>query len=195
MLNAHDNIDIRVVKVLTNSLAATDAVAVQAGYAPYRMPMLKAGVELYEFKPVQAEGDGRARTGLFGSPSRASLHAKAYMIDRSILVIGSMNLDSRSASLNTELALVIYSKQIANEAAQLFDNGVAPARACRVELASPAVLAVLAGLKSTGSPMSPLIWSTENDGVVHTYNFDPQAGLYRNVLTGLFMLLPVDSQL
>jgi len=180
------------VKVLTNSLAATDAVAVQAGYAPYRVPMLKAGVELYEFKPVQAEGDGRARAGLFGSQSRASLHAKAYMIDRSILVIGSMNLDPRSASLNTELALVIYSKQIANEAAQLFDNGVAPARAYRVELASPAVLA---GLKNTGSPMSPLIWTTEDDGVAHTYNFDPQAGLYRNVLTGLFMLLPVDSQL
>ncbi len=177
------------VKVLTNSLAATDAVAVQAGYSPYRVPLLKAGVELYEFKPVQAEGDGRARTGLFGSQSRASLHAKAYVIDRSILVIGSMNLDPRSASLNTELALVIYSKQIANEAAQLFDNGVAPARAYRVELASPAVLA---GLKNTGSPMSPLIWTTAWG---RTYNFDPQAGLYRNVLTGLFMLLPVDSQL
>jgi putative cardiolipin synthase len=180
------------VKVLTNSLAATDAVAVQAGYAPYRVPMLKAGVELYEFKPVQAEGDGRARTGLFGSQSRASLHAKAYMIDRSILVIGSMNLDPRSASLNTELALVIYNQQIASEAARLFDAGIAPARAYRVELASPAVLA---GLKNTGSPMSPLVWTTEDDGLARTYNFDPQAGLYRNVLTGLFTLLPVDSQL
>ncbi|MFK4445656.1 putative cardiolipin synthase [Caballeronia udeis] len=180
------------VKVLTNSLAATDAVAVQAGYAPYRVPMLKAGVELYEFKPVQAEGEGRPRTGLFGSQSRVSLHAKAYMIDRSILVIGSMNLDPRSASLNTELALVIYNKQIAGEAARLFDAGTAPTRAYRVELASPAVLA---GLKNTGSPMSPLIWTTDDDGQVRTYNFDPQAGLYRNVLTGLFMLLPVDSQL
>jgi len=180
------------VKVLTNSLAATDAVAVQAGYAPYRVPMLKAGVELYEFKPVQAEGDGRPRAGLLGSQSRASLHAKAYMIDRSILVIGSMNLDPRSASLNTELALVIYNQQIASEAARLFDAGTAPARAYRVELASPAVLA---GLKYTGSPMSPLVWTTEDDGLVRTYNFDPQAGLYRNVLTGLFMLLPVDSQL
>jgi putative cardiolipin synthase len=180
------------VKVLTNSLAATDAVAVQAGYAPYRVPMLTAGVELYEFKPVQAEGDRRPRTGLFGSQSRASLHAKAYTIDRSILVIGSMNLDPRSASLNTELALVIYNQKIASEAAQLFDAGTAPARAYRVELASPAVLA---GLKNAGSPMSPLIWTTEDDGQVRTYNFDPLAGLYRNVLTGLFMLLPVDSQL
>ncbi len=53
------------VAVLTNSLAATDAVAVQAGYAPYRVPLLKNGVELYEFKPIQAEGEGRPRAGLF----------------------------------------------------------------------------------------------------------------------------------
>jgi putative cardiolipin synthase len=180
------------VEVLTNSLAATDAVAVQAGYAPYRVPLLKAGVNLYELKPVVAEGAGRSRAGLFGSQSRASLHAKAYVIDRSILVIGSMNLDPRSALLNTELALVIHSRKIAAEAAQLFEQGVRPVSAYRVELASPAVLA---GLKNTGSPMSPLVWTTEDNGQVRTYNFDPQAGLYRNVLTGLFMLLPVDSQL
>ncbi|MGS0626086.1 phospholipase D-like domain-containing protein, partial [Ralstonia sp. VS2407] len=39
------------VAILTNSLAATDAIAVQAGYAPYRVPMLERGVELYEYKP------------------------------------------------------------------------------------------------------------------------------------------------
>ena len=180
------------VDVLTNSLAATDAVAVQAGYAPYRVPLLKAGVNLYELKPVVVEGAGSPSAGLFGSQSRASLHAKAYVIDRSILVIGSMNLDPRSASLNTELALVVYNKKIASEAAELFEHGTRPATAYRVELASPAVLD---GLRRTGSPMSPLVWTTEDNGQVRTYNFDPQAGLYRNVLTGLFMLLPVDSQL
>jgi putative cardiolipin synthase len=180
------------VEILTNSLAATDAVAVQAGYAPYRVPLLKAGVDLYELKPVIAEGAGEPRAGIFGSQSRSSLHAKAYVIDRSILVIGSMNLDPRSASLNTELALIVYNQEIAREAAELFDRGIAPATAYRVELASPAVLA---GLQNTGSPMSPLIWTTEENGQVRTYNFDPQAGLYRNLLTGLFMLLPVDSQL
>ncbi|MFT4505021.1 phospholipase D family protein [Caballeronia sp. 15711] len=179
------------VTVLTNSLAATDAVAVQAGYAPYREPMLKAGVQLYEFKPVPVEGNAQPGAGLFGSQSRASLHAKAYVIDRSILVIGSMNLDPRSASLNTELALVIYNPQIAGEAAGLFDAGITPARAYRVELASPAVLA---GLNSIGS-QEPLVWTTEDNGQERTYTVDPQAGLYRNVLTGLFMLLPVDSQL
>ena len=180
------------VAVLTNSLAATDAVAVQAGYAPYRIPLLRNGVELYEFKPIQAEGESSPRAGLFGSQSRASLHAKAYMIDRSILVIGSMNLDPRSAKLNTELALVIHDKTIAGEAAQLFDNGISPKVSWQVQLASAAVTEEL---RRTGAPQSGLVWTTEQDGSLVTYNFDPEAGFYRNAMTGLFMLLPVDKEL
>jgi len=180
------------VAVLTNSLAATDAVAVQAGYAPYRVPLLQNGVELYEFKPMQAEGEGRPTAGLFGSKSRASLHAKAYVIDRSILVIGSMNLDPRSAQLNTELALVVHSKPIAEEAAGLFDRGISPQASYRVELASAAVMAEL---RRTGSPQSGLVWTTQEDTGTVTYYYDPEAGLYRNLMTGLFMMLPVDKQL
>ncbi len=68
-------------------------------------------------------------------------------------MIGSMNLDPRSALLNTELALVIHSPPIADEAAQLFERGIRPEASYRVELASPDELA---RLKSTGSPLSPL---------------------------------------
>ncbi|WP_213226243.1 phospholipase D family protein [Caballeronia sp. NK8] len=180
------------VAVLTNSLAATDAVAVQAGYAPYRVPLLQNGVELYEFKPIQLEGERSPRAGLFGSQSRASLHAKAYVIDRSILVIGSMNLDPRSAKLNTELALVIHSKPIAEEAARLFVNGTSPKVSWQVQLASAAVTEEL---RRTGAPQSGLVWITEYNNSLVTWNFDPEAGFYRNAMTGLFMLLPVDKQL
>ncbi|WP_236572671.1 phospholipase D family protein [Burkholderia sp. 8Y] len=180
------------VAVLTNSLAATDAVAVQAGYAPYRIPLLRNGVELYEFKPLQPEGEGRPPAGLFGSSSRASLHAKAYVIDRSILVIGSMNLDPRSARLNTELALVVHSKPVAEQVAALFERGISPKASWRVELASAAVMAEL---RRTGSPQSGLVWTSQEDIGTVTYNFDPEAGFYRNAMTGLFKLLPVDEQL
>jgi putative cardiolipin synthase len=180
------------VAVLTNSLAATDAVAVQAGYAPYRIPLLQHGVELYEFKPIQVDGEAGPRAGLFGSQSRASLHAKAYVIDRSILVIGSMNLDPRSAKLNTELALVIHDTSIASQAAHLFDQGIDPKVSWQVHLASAAVTEEL---RRTGAPQSGLVWTTEQDGSLVTYNFDPEAGFYRNAMTGLFMLLPVDKQL
>ncbi|MET5116292.1 phospholipase D family protein, partial [Burkholderia pseudomallei] len=71
------------VALLTNSLAATDALAVPAGDAPYREPLLERGVELYEYTPDPA----RSRIGMQGSRSRASLHPKANVIDRKILVI------------------------------------------------------------------------------------------------------------
>jgi len=176
------------VAILTNSLAATDAVAVQAGYSPYRVPLLQHGVELYEFKPDQR----RARLTVAGSRSRASLHAKAYVIDRKILVIGSMNLDPRSAHLNTELALVIHSPALAAEVAGTFDSATAPDVSYRVTLATPQQLA---NLRYIGAPQSQLEWTDQQGNELHTYNFDPQAGLYRNLLTGLFLLLPVQGQL
>ncbi|KVR21174.1 phospholipase [Burkholderia ubonensis] len=166
------------VAILTNSLAATDAVAVQAGYGPYRVPLLRHGVELYEYKARP----GRPR--LFGSRSRASLHAKAYVIDREILVIGSMNLDRRSAHLNTELALVIHSPALAQQVATIFARATQPDESYRVQLAAP-----------SGPGASELTWTGTDEGVLRTYHVDPYAGLLRNVLTGVFMLLPVDDQL
>ncbi|WP_197740235.1 phospholipase D family protein [Paraburkholderia dioscoreae] len=176
------------IAVLTNSLAATDAVAVQAGYNPFRVPLLQQGVELYEFKPEQH----MPRVGFTGSRSRASLHAKTYVIDRKILVIGSMNLDPRSANLNTELALVIHSPPLADQVAQIFERATAPDESYRVTLADEAQLAYL---RSIGAPLSPLVWTDVEDGMRRTYIFDPQAGLYRNALTGLFSLLPVNAEL
>ncbi len=176
------------IAVLTNSLAATDAVAVQAGYSPFRVPLLQQGVELYEFKPQQKT----PRAGIAGSRSRASLHAKTYVIDHKILVIGSMNLDPRSANLNTELALVIHSAPLAEQVAQIFERAIAPEVSYRVTLADSAQLAYL---RSIGAPLSPLVWTDVENGTRRTYIFDPQAGLYRNALTGLFSLLPVNAEL
>ena len=176
------------VAVLTNSMAATDAIAVQAGYNPYRVPLLKEGVELYEFRPIQ----NPPRPDITGSRSRASLHAKTYVIDRKILVIGSMNLDPRSAHLNTELALVIHSESLAGEVVTLFDRAIQPEISYRVTLATPAEHA---RLKADGVATSPLIWTDVENGQPHTYNLDPHAGFYRNLLTGICLLLPIDNEL
>ncbi len=173
------------VAFLTNSLAATDAVAVQAGYSPYRVPLLRAGAELYEFKPdVPTRGPAR----IAGSQSRSSLHAKAYVIDDETVVIGSLNLDPRSASLNTELALAIDSPVLAREVAGYFALATSPGLSYRVTLATPGEIAA--------SPTaSPLVWTDEEDGMTQSWSVDPNAGFYRNLLTGLFLLLPVNDQL
>jgi len=180
------------VAVVTNSMASTDAVAVQAGYSPYRIPLLKNGVELYEYQPLQ-----RTHSRLFaGSQSRASLHAKAYVIDRRTLVIGSLNFDPRSAHLNSELALVIDSPTIAGQAAKLIEQAMSPTVSYRVTLATPSERAEL---HAVGAPDSGLVWTgAEQDTTgthVRTWTLDPEAGFVRNLLTGLFLLLPIDSQL
>ncbi|WP_245982659.1 phospholipase D-like domain-containing protein [Trinickia fusca] len=180
------------VAVLTNSMASTDTIAVQAGYSPYRVPLLKSGVELYEYEPLQREHSRY----FAGSSSRASLHAKAYVIDRRILVIGSLNFDPRSAHLNTEIALFIDSAPLAGEVAQLIEHAMSPSVSYRVQLATPAETA---RLRALGSPVSGLTWTGDepspNGPYLRTWSLDPEAGFVRNALTGLFLMLPVDSQL
>jgi cardiolipin synthase C len=180
------------VVVVTNSLASTDAVSVQAGYSPYRIALLKTGAELYEFQPLQRD---RSRL-LRGSHSRSSLHAKAYVIDQRTLVVGSLNADPRSAFLNTELALFIESPELASSVAALIERATTPDMSYRVTLATPEENARLIAL---GAPISGLVWTGKepigSTSYLRTWSYDPEAGFVRNLLTGLFLLLPVDSQL
>jgi phosphatidylserine/phosphatidylglycerophosphate/cardiolipin synthase-like enzyme len=105
--------------VLTNSLASTDAPVVHVGYARYRPQLIDMGVELYELR--NQLGTPRSQLGRFGS-SLASLHAKAVVVDRRNVLIGSMNLDPRSQYLNTELGVVIPDATVAGEIVRLFDD-------------------------------------------------------------------------
>jgi putative cardiolipin synthase len=107
-----------VVKILTNSLAATDEPVVHTGYSRYRLPMLEMGVELYELSPSRITHV--KRLGMFGR-SVGRLHAKIACIDRQTVFIGSMNFDPRSAHENTELGVIIESPQLAREIERLFD--------------------------------------------------------------------------
>ena len=119
------------VRILTCSLASTDAPVVHIGYARYRPQMLEAGIELYELRPQL--GEDRSRFGAFGQ-SQARLHAKALVVDGRHLLIGSMNLDRRSMDLNSEIALLIRSPELAQDMRKLFDE-VTSRDSYRVELA------------------------------------------------------------
>ena len=114
------------VRVLTNSLASNDAVAAHAGYARYRKALLALGIELYEMRSEQrgtlaSFGSGTGSTGRSSGESRASLHAKAVVIDNRLVVVGSMNLDLRSKLQNSEVAVVLRSSKLAREATALIE--------------------------------------------------------------------------
>ncbi|WP_293983001.1 phospholipase D family protein [Sphingobium sp.] len=139
------------VSVLTNAYAANDVAMVHAGYAPARMPLLKAGVSLFELcgdagLPSKRDRRRGARLGI-GSKLRGSgtgssaalrshastLHAKTFTVDRTRLFIGSFNFDPRSFDLNTEMGFVIDSPELAGLAADTLARDV-PARAYRLSL-------------------------------------------------------------
>ena len=117
--------------ILTNALESTDIEVVRAGYAKRRRKMLEAGVVLYELMRVARVRSRRDRR-LTGS-SGSSLHAKTFSADRSRVFVGSFNLDPRSASLNTEMGLVIESPALAEQIAAAFADDI-PARSYRVRL-------------------------------------------------------------
>jgi putative cardiolipin synthase len=100
------------VRVLTNAADATDEPLVHFAYARYRLQLLRAGVSIHEL------GGGLVRRsnelGIFGQ-SFGRLHAKVATVDRRWIIVGSMNLDGRSALANTEMSLVLDSPAIARE--------------------------------------------------------------------------------
>jgi putative cardiolipin synthase len=98
------------VVLVTNSLGSTDEPLVHDHYARRRPDLLAMGVDIYEFSPRHTQ-----RSQGFGSfgHSVPRLHAKVAIVDQKRLLVGSVNLDARSAIGNTELGVVIDSPQLA----------------------------------------------------------------------------------
>ncbi len=75
------------VRIVTNSLQSTDNLFAQAGYRSLRKEMIRMGLEIYEYN----------------GPN--TVHAKTAVIDNRIALVGTFNLDPRSAHINREVAI------------------------------------------------------------------------------------------
>lgn len=111
------------VRVLTNSLEATDVAAVHAGYAKWRHDLLGAGVSLFELRRRWGAELPESGRGRFGS-SASSLHAKTFGVDGRSIFVGSFNLDRRSIDLNTEMGFVIDSPVLARQLDRTLDESI-----------------------------------------------------------------------
>ena len=161
------------VAVLTNSLAATDVLAVHGGYARYRRRLLRVGIELHELKRGGQEGQS-----LFGS-SGASLHTKALVVDGELIFVGSFNLDPRSAYLNTEMGTFARHPTLGEGLRQEYARLADPARSWTVSLEG-----------------GRLTWSDRAEGgggrVLHG---EPDTTLTRRVLARVLGWLPIERHL
>lgn len=178
------------VRILTNSFLATDVGAVHSGYMTYRPKLLEAGIEIYELKPTaeavqakQAEKAARKEGKKEDKPdgvggSRASLHAKTYMVDRKTIFIGSLNLDPRSARLNTEMGIVLESPELARRFLERYDPQILDF-AYRVER----------------RPDGTTTWTTREDGKEVVVDSEPGMGAWKRFGMFIARVLPMEEQL
>lgn len=171
------------VRVLTNSLAASDVPVVHAGYARYRKELLKMGVELHELKPLPNAAPRKTRFTGSGS-SRSSLHTKSFVFDREQVYIGSFNVDPRSALLNTELGLLINSSAAAGKVTALAERAMAPERSHR-----------LSPKEDSEVGPSGILWHSRTDKGETVTDTEPNTTWWQRRMLEIFMLLPIESQL
>jgi len=104
------------IHILTNSLSSTDNLEAFSGYQREREALLDIGVHIYEFKPdavVRFRIMSGALQRVMNFTPVFGLHAKSMVVDNKVSVIGTFNLDPRSANLNTECVTVIHDLTIA----------------------------------------------------------------------------------
>lgn len=162
------------VRVLTNSLGATDVPVVHAAYSKYRKKLLQSGVRLFESHSLQQNQEQDLDTRPPGS-SAISLHAKTFSIDDKQVFVGSFNFDPRSINLNTELGFVIDSPNLAQKISDVIDGEI-PVNTYEVQL----------------NDEGELTW-VEQQGDEHIYHdTEPQSNALTRTWINLLSNLPIE---
>ncbi len=156
-------------KVVTNSLASTNHVAVHGAYEKYRKSLLAMGVEIFEARPdafqlIEQESGGMQRT---------TMHTKLLMIDRRFLFIGSLNMDPRSIVINTEMGIMIDSPEMA-------EAMVADMRDTFDEVVYRLAL----------NEAGKLRWYSLENGELIEHHKEPQTSWWRRLSANIFKILP-----
>jgi putative cardiolipin synthase len=175
--------DVRI-RILTNSLEATDVAAAHAGYARYRVSLLQDGIALYEARASLGNTGGSGTPLASGSSGRFSLHAKALVFDRDKILIGAMNFDKRSFEFNTELGLVVHSPELARQVARQFASIATPANSYEVALDHNG------NGEFTTRPR--LLWRTEQGGRLVELDTEPIRSPWQRAVVDLLLALPLD---
>lgn len=165
------------VRILTNSLSSNDTTPAFAGYAKRRKALLRCGVRLYELRADA--GFVRREWTWLNSRSLAMLHSKVTVIDRRKVIIGSFNMDPRSAGINTELALLIDSPALADRAAAIVERDMGPRNSWRLTLDRD----------------GGIVWTGETDGRPVRLHREPNTGFWLRARAKILSVLPIDHQL
>jgi putative cardiolipin synthase len=183
------------VKIMTSALEASDVTMVYTAYTHHRRALLRAGIELYEYKGQPALT--RSERTWYRRPrlSSSALHSKAIVFDRQRVWIGSFNLDPRSVSLNTEIAVLVQSDHLAAQMADYIAEDFSPRRSWRVQLEKSAVFPPVPPRRGN-SVREHITWTGESNGKLSKRYRQPAASGWQRLKEFLYSLVPgIESQL
>jgi len=117
----------------SNSLAAADHITTYALSFKHRKELYKkSGIDIYESKPYPGDRNTYIYRYNEEAKPRLCIHAKSFVIDRKIALIGSHNFDPRSAKLNTECGVFIDDTEVAGVLEDRILNACEPQNAWTV---------------------------------------------------------------
>lgn len=116
-------------KFLTNGLVSTDAFYTVASLFYNARWLAETGMTLYTYKGQGIQG---VSTNQLGAGDRWGIHSKRAVIDEKTVMVGTYNIDPRSANLNSELLIVCRNQpEFAKEVLHEIER--------RMQFASPAI--------------------------------------------------------
>lgn len=122
------------VRLLVPSIGSNHNPVVFNQYSKYRKILLQLGMEIYELK---GNPGSSGRMFLNEGPKLSQwvkLHAKSVVADDRYCYIGTLNLDGRSRTVNTEEGLIIDSPSFVRELRKSLEKLMLPENAWRVTL-------------------------------------------------------------
>lgn len=104
------------IKGLTNSLHSSDAVYVYAAFDSIIPKWLKKGLDSYIFIGSKPESYGVVEE--FSGGARFGVHAKTMIFDHKDVIVGTYNVDPRSANYNSEMTITCENNRELADAVQ-----------------------------------------------------------------------------
>ena len=171
----------------TNSLASTDAFSAYAFTHKHKKHYIKTlGFDVYEFRPyaedaaeffprwpllIEEKKNGvnsgeipavGANPSLDMPQPRSGLHAKSFVIDGHVSMVGSHNMDPRGEGFNTENGVIIYDESFAVELERSIRKDIKPGNSwvAAMKPGQPPVLGSINGAIESFSRTLPIfdIW-------------------------------------
>lgn len=91
------------IRIITNSINSTDNLFAQGGYRKMKGQLISMGLELYEYNGPD------------------TIHAKTAVVDNRVVLIGTYNIDPRSAFINREIGVIADDMENIGLASELSD--------------------------------------------------------------------------